>query len=471
MSRNIYWCTIFAVLLGNPLNALAANDTDLQAIREQIQQLKQGNEQRNMQLEQRLQQAEANSQQAESVAAQAQAAAQQPVRSSSGPSSENSFNPAVSMILSGTYGQLRQDPAIPATGFAMNANNTGYTRGFSLKESELGIAANIDPQFRGVGTFSLDPAGGISVENAFVQTSALGNGLNLKFGRFFSGLGYLNEQHSHVWDFADQPLVYRVLWDNQIGDDGLQLKWLAPTDMFVEVGGEIGRGRGFPGSDRQGKNGSGAGVLFAHIGDDVGIENSWRAGVSLHQTRRENAISDNVPDLLGTAGGVSNSFSGDSQTAGLDFVWKYSPNGNIRERYLKVQGEYFRRKENGLLTYDFTAPGVAPVGANITDTYSNTESGWYLQSVYQFMPAWRTGLRYDRLDAGTVSVGVANAANVISNYAFNPSRLAWMVDYNPSEFSRMRLQLAHDDSRQGLAENQMFLQYIMSLGAHGAHQF
>jgi hypothetical protein len=471
MSRNIYWCTAFAALLGNPLNALAADDTDLQAIREQIQQLKQSDEQRNMQLEQRLQQAEANSQQAESVAAQAQAAAQQPVRSSAGPSSENSFNPAVAMILSGTYGQLRQDPAIPATGFAMNANNTGYTRGFSLKESELGIAANIDPQFRGVGTFALDPAGGISVENAFVQSSALGNGLNLKFGRFFSGLGYLNEQHSHVWDFVDQPLVYRVLWDNQIGDDGLQLKWLAPTDMFVEVGGEIGRGRGFPGSDRQNKNGAGSGVLFAHIGDDIGIEQSWRAGASLHETRRVDAVSLAVPDLTGTVGGVSNSFTGDSQTAGLDFVWKYSPNGNIRERYLKVQGEYFQRKESGTLTYDFTAPGVLPRGANNPGSYSVTQSGWYLQSVYQFMPTWRTGLRYDRLDSGTASVGASIAANVISNYAFNPSRLTWMVDYNPSEFSRIRLQLARDDSRQRLAENQMFLQYIMSLGAHGAHQY
>lgn len=434
MSRNIYWCAAVAALLSHALNAFATEDTGLQSIREQIQELEQ-----RIALQSRTPPA--------------------PVVSSS----EGAFNPAISLILSGTYGSLRQAPAIPPTGFAMNANNTGYTRGFSLKESELGIAANIDPQYRGVGTFSLDPAGGISVENAFVQSSALGNGLNLKMGRFFSGLGYLNEQHAHAWDFVDQPLVYRTLWDNQIGDDGLQLKWLAPADMFVEIGGEVGRGRGFPGTDRQNKNGAGAGVLFAHIGDDIGIEHSWRAGVSLHETRRENAIS--------TVGAVNNSFSGDSQTAGLDFVWKYSHNGNTRERYLKVQGEYFRRKENGLLTYDFTAPGVAPVGANITDTYSNTQSGWYLQSVYQFMPTWRTGLRYDRLDPGVAAVGALNAGNVISNYAFNPSRITWMVDYNPSEFTRLRLQLAHDNSRQGLPDNQLFVQYIMSLGAHGAHQF
>ena len=453
MSRNI-WCAAIAVLLGNPLAALAADDSDQQSVAEQIQQLKQSN----AQLEQRLQHVE-------NTATQAQA------RSSTAPSSVNSFNPAVAMILSGTYGQLRQDPAIPATGFAMNANNTGYVRGFSLQESELSISANIDPQFSGVGTFSLAPEGGISVENGFVQTSAMGNGLNLKFGRFFSGLGYLNEQHSHVWDFADQPLVYRVLWDNQYADDGVQLKWLAPTDMFVEIGGEIGRGLGFPGTDRQNKNGAGAGVLFAHIVDDIGIEQSWRAGVSLHETRRENAVSDAVPDLLGTSGGVSDSFTGDSRTAGLDFVWKYSPNGNIRERYLKVQSEYFQRKENGMLTYDYTAPGAIPAGANITDSYSDTQSGWYLQSVYQFMPTWRTGLRYDRLAPGTASVGASIAGDVISNYAFSPSRLTWMTDYNPSEFTRIRLQLAHDESRQGLTDNQVFVQYIMSLGAHGAHQY
>lgn len=466
MSNRSYWCVAFAVLLGNPLNALAATDADLQAIREQIQQLKESYEQRITQLEQRLQQAESSSKNAKNTAVQAEATAQQANRPAT--SSENSFNPAVSLILSSTYGQFQQAVA-SATGFAMSPNNTGFSQGFSLKESELGISANIDPQFRGVATFALNPAGGINVENAFVQSSVLSNGINLKMGRFFSGLGYLNEQHAHAWDFVDQPLIYRALWDNQNGEDGLQLKWLAPTDKFVELGVEIGRGRGFPGTDRQNKNGAGAGVLFAHIGDDVGIEHSWRAGLSLQETKRVNALSTGVPDLLNTAGGVSNSFTGDSRTTGLDFVWKYSPNGNTRERYLKLQGEYFRRTENGLLTYDTGVPPAA--GVSITDSYAVTQSGWYLQSVYQFMPIWRTGLRYDRLDPGVATVGALNAGNVISNYAFNPSRLTWMVDYNPSEFSRMRLQLAHDNSRQGLPDNQLFLQYIMSLGAHGAHQY
>jgi len=429
----IYLGAAIAALSSLAFNAFAEENPELQTLREQVQQL-----------DQRI----------------TRLSNTPPAMASS--SSENSFNPAISLILSGTYGTLRQNPAIPATGFAMNPN-PGQQQGFNLGESELGIAANIDADYRGAATLSLDPAGGVGVENAYVQTSALGNGLNLKFGRYFSALGYLNEQHAHAWDFVDQPLVYVALWGSQLGEDGLQLKWLAPADTFIELGGELGRGRGFPGSDSA-RNGAGSGVLFAHIGDDIGIEHSWRAGVSLHQTQSVDRPSDAVPDLHNTAGGVSNSFSGDSRTVGLDLVWKYSHNGNIRERYLKVQGEYFSRKESGLLTYDTT-------GVNTPGSFAVTQNGWYLQSVYQFMPTWRTGLRYDRLAPGTASVGAPNAANVIANYSFNPSRLTWMVDYNPSEFTRLRLQLARDNSRQGLADNQLFLQYIMSMGAHGAHQY
>lgn len=470
MFKRTYLSVAIAALLSHPLAAAAATDADLHAIHVQLEQLKQSYEQRISRLEQRLQQAESNSKQAASTAShvqmqaqmQAQAATQKAAeQSTSQPapaSGEGAFNPALSLILSGTYGNLTQDPALAPTGFAMGANNPGYTQGFSLKESELGISANIDPTFRGVATLALAAAGGVTIENAFIQTSSLGNGLNLKAGRFFSGLGYLNEQHAHVWDFVDQPLVYRALWDNQLGEDGLQLKWLAPTDTFIEVGGELGRGRGFPGTDRN-KNGTGSGVLFAHIGDDIGFEHSWRAGVSLQQTKRIDAISLDATNPL-----LSNSFSGDSRTSGVDLVWKYSPNGNTAERYLKVQGEYFQRKENGLLSYDTAT-------TNITDSYSNTQSGWYLQGVYQFMPHWRTGLRYDQLDPGTATVGALNAGNIVAHYGYQPSRTSLMLDYSPSEFSRMRLQLSHDQSRQGLPDNQIFVQYIMSMGAHGGHQY
>jgi hypothetical protein len=425
----IKYATLLLTLCAS-LPAFATDNEDLRVLREQI-----------LQLEKRVLQAEVGARP---------------------PSSESAFNPALSLILAGTYGQFKQDPAIPATGFAMAAH-TPPEQGFNLGESELGIMANIDPDFRGTATMSLSPAGGVSVENALVESLGLGHGLNFKFGRYFSGLGYLNEQHAHAWDFVDQPLVYRSLWNNQLGEDGVQFKWLVPTDTFMEIGAEMAKGRGFPGTDTP-KNGSNAGVLFAHIGDDIGTDHSWRVGMSLHQTHRLDAVSAHVPDLIGTVDGVSNSFTGDSKTTGVDFIWKYAPNGNIKETNLKVQGEYFRRTETGLLTYNTAA-------ANITDSYAATQSGWYAQSVVQLMPRWRAGLRYDRLDPGIAQVGTLNTSNVIGDYGYTPKRITLMVDFSPSEFSRLRVQVAQDESRQGLKDDQLFVQYLMSLGAHGAHKF
>ena len=376
-------------------------------------------------------------------------------------SSANSFNPAISLILSGLYTNLSQDPAnYRITGFPVPSSveiGPGQ-RGFSLAESELGIYANIDPYFYGGLNYSMHPDDTASVEEAFIQTIALSGGVTVKAGRFFSGIGYLNAQHAHVWDFTDAPLAYQAFLGTQFGDDGVQIKWLAPTDTFLEFGAELGRGRVFPGSDRD-KNGSGAGTAFAHVGGDVGASHSWRAGVSVLETSPQNR---EFPDTNLTGGAVTNAFSGDSRLWIADFVWKYAPNGNPVHTNFKLQAEYLRRHEDGDLTYD-------TAGVSRTAPYDARQSGWYLQGVYQFMPYWRVGLRTEQLDHGTVDYSSNNANLPRSN--FNPSKDSVMVDYSPSEFSRIRVQFAQDKSRRGVTDNQAFVQYQMSLGAHGAHQY
>ncbi|BAV34388.1 hypothetical protein SCL_2099 [Sulfuricaulis limicola] len=376
-------------------------------------------------------------------------------------SAANSFNPAILLILSGLYANLSQDPAnYRITGFPLPSGVDAGPgqRGFSLAESELGIYANIDPYFYGGLNYSMHPDDTASVEEAFVQTIALPNGFTVKAGRFFSGIGYLNAQHAHVWDFVDAPLVYQAFLGTQFGDDALQVKWLAPTELFLELGAELGRGRPFPGSDRD-KNGSGAGTVFVHVGGDVGASHSWRAGLSILESSPRNREFSET-DLTGND--ITNAFSGDGRLWIADFVWKYAPNGNPVRTNFKLQAEYLRREEDGDLTYDTT--GVASTAA-----YDARQSGWYLQGIYQFMPYWRVGLRAEQLDHGTVDYG-SNNAN-LPRSGFNPSKHSVMVDFNPSEFSRIRLQFARDQSRQDVTDNQWFVQYQMSLGAHGAHQY
>jgi outer membrane receptor protein involved in Fe transport len=89
------------------------------------------------------------------------------------------------------------------------------------------------------------------------------------------------------------------------------------------------------------------------------------------------------------------------------------------------------------------------LGNPIADDYRATSSGWYLQSVYQFAPRWRVGARYDSL-AGRCTELLVRAAGSSRR---QPDRLSLMLDWNPSEFSRLRAQYdwdhARDDGRYG----------------------
>jgi hypothetical protein len=300
---------------------------------------------------------------------------------------ENAFNPSISLILQGTAARSSQDPAsYQITGFAPSgAEVAPAPRSFSLGESELIVAGNIDPYFRGQLVAALTPENEIEVEEAFFQTLGLGQGFTLKGGRFLSGIGYENEIHQHAWDFQDSPLPYKAFLGGRFNDDGVQLRWLAPTDLFLEFGAELGRGRAFPSAESS-RNGAGAWSLFTHAGGDLGASTAWRAGLSYLQTKPEGRAFEDT-DSLGNP--VNQSFSGTSKLRIADFVLKWAPSGNATLTSFKLQGEYFRRNESGSLTYD---DGTAVSGA-----YASRQSGWYLQGVYQFMPRWRVGLRYDQL--------------------------------------------------------------------------
>ncbi len=458
MSRKSLAPGALALALFAATPSWAASDADLAQIRDEIRQLKENYEARIQSLEVRLKEAEAASAKPVASAPPPEAAAP-PTSSSSGIAA---FNPAISAVLQGGYANLSQDPEKYAIGgFAAGGEIGPGKRGFSLAESELAISANVDDKFAGNLIVSLTPENTVSVEEAYGIVTALPNGLTPKFGRFFSGLGYLNEQHQHVWDFIDAPLAYQAFLGGQYGNDGVQLKWVAPTDQFLELGAEAGNGAGFPGSARN-KNGAGAAVVYAHTGGDIGSSQSWRAGLSYLQTRaRDREFGET--DLAGNDAQLG--FSGTSHVAIADFVWKYAPNGNAQDTNFKLQGEYFWRRERGDLTYDRDGA----LGSMRTADYASSQSGWYLQGIYQFMPYWRVGLRYDHLDPGHVDYG-ANAA-FLATPSFNPQRSSVMFDYTPSEFSRIRLQLAQDRSRAGVTDNELFLQYILTLGAHGAHRF
>lgn len=358
------------------------------------------------------------------------------------PAAPNAFNPAISLVLEGVAARLSDDPenyAIP--GFVLGEEAGPGGKGLALGESEITMSADVDQVFYGQLTASIAPEGGIEVEEGFIETRTLPAGLTLEAGRIKSSVGYLNNQHSHVWDFYDPPLVYRALLGNQYQDDGVQLTWIAPTPVFLEVGGELFKGDAFPAAGAV-DGGAGTWTAFAHMGGDAGASSSWRLGLS-----RLVAKADGREDPDGL-------FTGRTQVNFADLVWKWAPDGNPVQRNFKLQGEYLWGDQTG--TYDTL--GALDAGRR----------GGYAQAVYQFIQRWRAGIRYDTVDADRP--GAAFVGTTLDPSGANPRRTSAMVDYNPSEFSRVRLQYNHDQSGPG-ADDEVYLQYLMSLGTHGAHAF
>jgi len=328
----------------------------------------------------------------------------------------------------------------------------------------------LDQWFYGQMTVSLADAseGGteVELEEAYVDPQRLPAGLVGRFGRFYSDVGYLNRFHPHAWDFHDAPLAYRAFLNKQYGDDGLRLAWVAPTETYIMIGGESYAGNSFPAGTSSRVLGD-VQSLYVKLGGDVGLSNAWQAGLSGLLVNAHDRETE-VPD------GGNDTFSGDSNLLIGDFVWKWAPNGNPRQRNFKFQGEYFYRDESGDVAVDEAD------NSGLID-YDGKQWGWYAQAVYQFMAHWRAGLRYDRLSADnnlkvTSLGGFADNQAVIDasgldNDGHHPQRWTAMLDWSPSEFSRLRLQYDRDESRIDKVDNQWMLQYIMSLGAHGAHEF
>jgi len=372
----------------------------------------------------------------------------------------NAFNPSISLILDGRFASYQNPPNqyhIP--GFAMGEESGLASEGFAIGESELTASANVDQNFRGQMTASFGNDAGnttTSIEEAFFETLSLGNGVTIRGGRFKSAVGYLNQQHAHAWDFADAPLVYRALWNSSYTDDGVRVSWVAPTDLFLEIGMEGFSGEHFP-SGGNASSGAGAKVLFVNVGGDFDESQSWQAGISRYSASVDQRESATLTD--------TSSFTGDSDVSGLNAIYKWAPNGNYKERFFKLQTEYFHRDESG---------DVSLLTSGNKTTYKGTQDGFYLQGIYQFMPQWRTGLRYDALHSNNkgndlVGSNVLSEAD-LTGQGINPKCISAMLEWDASEFSRIRLQFNHDQSYPN-TDNQVTLQYTMSMGAHGAHTY
>jgi hypothetical protein len=442
----ITFATPVLLMIGLSVSSVHAQDLadEVQELRQMMTAMQNDYESRISDLEARLDRAERQSRSAQRDAEEAiELAEQTAIDQTSATSAPNTFNPAIGVILNGGYAVVDNGwDQVP--GFQPAGEIGTGDAGFSVGEAEINLKANIDAKYFGNVTVAVVEEEGeveVEFEEAWLQTTDLPFGVSVTGGRFFSETGYLNGFHFHADDFVDRPLPYQAFFGGRYAVDGAQARWVAPTSLLFEVGGEANWGGGFP-ATANANNAPGSWTLFSNLGGDVGDSHSWQLGLSWVRADAIERAAEDDPE----------SFTGNSDLAVIDFVWKWAPAGNPVRQNFKVQGEYFSRSERGLYA------GIP---------YDGDQVGWYLQGVWQFAPTWRVGLRHDVTDADN---GPLLDGTGIEDAGRKSSRGSLMVDWSPSEFSRLRLQYTNDKVLP-VSENQWYLQYIMSIGAHGAHQF
>lgn len=456
----IFPCLLLACFMSVPTAVFAqsTSQSEIDLLKQELSQIRNDYEKRIQQLEKRLDEAEqkvaVTESTVESVAARQDEQDFSPVAvAPSAGGNTSRFNPAIGVVFQGQIWSSQVNPEdayIP--GFPLGGEAGAIADGISLGETEINFTANVDDKFTARLTVPVvieDGEAGVELEEAWIETTALPGGLALLIGQHKANIGYLNTQHSHTWDFADQPLPYKAFLGGQYSDTGVAMRWLAPTDFYFELSGEINRGSAYPaGGDA--RNGFGAYAFHAKTGGDIGFSNSWLAGVSYLSAQADGRESGDEDDPF--------LFTGQSDLYMAEFVWKWAPNGNNRQRNFKFMAEYLWSKSDG--DYTLTDGQILPYNVN--------QQGLYLQAIYQPFPRWRVGLRWDQLSSG--NPGNEYAGTALMPMADDPYRYSVMGDWSNSEFSRLRLQYIYDRSGP-VDDNQFGLQYIFSIGAHGGHTF
>jgi hypothetical protein len=354
-------------------------------------------------------------------------------------------------------------------------NETGSTgssahRGLNFNYGEMSLYSVVDPYFDMFAVLDLSPDGA-GLEEAYFTTRQLPYGFQIKAGKFLASFGRINEQHEHYWDFANRPLIATALFgDEGLNEIGAQVTWVAPTSFYLLFGAEVLSGEndrsfgtsGFSdpagGVTVDGAQGPNLYIVFIRSSFDIG-DASFLLGAS-------NAAGTTRIDRGFSSGeGAGEAVKANTDIIGSDLTVKYSLDAI---RLLSFQTEYMYRVTDGTEYERDVSNAVSSAGLN------KHHSGFYAQFTAKTNLRWRLGVRYDLLMQNDASL-----AGVDQHMPSNLPRYSAMIEYNPTEFSRLRLQYDRDESRYipvsgGWSRqpySQIILQANLTIGAHGAHAF
>jgi hypothetical protein len=338
-------------------------------------------------------------------------------------------------------------------------------RGFNARNAEIALDGAVDPYFEGFANIVLKLDNNnqtqIELEEAFLQTTSLPYGLQMKGGQFFDAFGRINATHPHTWEFADSPLVNgRLLGPDGLRGVGAQIAWTLPVPWYSQAIFAVQNGRG--GTAYSFRNPGDNGVFYGRMTID-------REASALHDLvyvpRLETSFnpSDTQTVLFGASGAFGMNETGSqthTQIYGADFLYKWkSARAEGGFPFVKWQTEaMYRRFEAGR-----GLDNLFPIDETFRDW------GLYSQVLWGFKKGWVAGIRGDYLH-------MQKSAFTDDEARQSRSRISANLTWYPTEFSKIRLQYNHDflEENAFLAArdvDSVFLQFEFILGAHGAHKF
>ena len=338
-------------------------------------------------------------------------------------------------------------------------------RGFNARNAEIALDGAVDPYFEGFANIVLKLDNNnqteIELEEAFLQTTSLPFGLQIKAGQFFDAFGRINPTHPHTWEFADSPLVNgRLLGPDGLRGVGAQISWTVPVPWYSQVIFAVQNGRG--GTGYSFRNPGDAGVFYGRMTID-------REASALHDLvfvpRIENSFnpSDTQTVLFGASGAFGMNDTGPdthTQIYGADFLYKWkSARAEGGFPFVKWQTEAMYRRFEAGRGLDESFP--------VSETFDDW--GMYSQVLWGFKKGWVAGIRGDYLH-------MEDSLFTDDDMRQTRSRISANLTWYPTEFSKLRLQYNHDflEENEFLASrdvDSVFFQFEFILGAHGAHKF
>jgi len=292
-----------------------------------------------------------------------------------------------------------------------------------LDEAEIAFEAFVDPYAKAKFFFSAGPEG-VELEEGYATFIALPFDLTAKVGKMKALFGKANTWHPHVSPWVDQPLVISgFLGGEGLNDSGISVSKLFPNSFaYTEGTLEVFRGRVDGVFDAEKAN-----DLFynAHLKffRDLSENSNFELGTSFARGTAER--SEDLP-----AGGGSNQF------AGLDLTYRWKP----------------------LSQSDRSFIGRAELIANDRSGVDGNAFGFYTAAQYQFARRWFAGLRLDRAER-SLDPSVSDRG------------ISAIVTFWPSEFSQLRGQIRRTKYGKEETSNEVLLQLLFAIGAHGAHTF